>query len=770
MVYGGVHEEKISLNEQTLWSGAPREWNNPHAKEVLPEVRKAVFEGRFVDADRLSHQMQGPYNESYMPMAELVLSFPGGGEFVGYYRELNLDTALLKTYFRRGGVEYTREAFASHAHDIIVIRLTTSERGTLTFSAELRSQLRSRTECPASNQIVLSGKAPKHVEPEYRHQFSDEAAIQYAESDTGEGMTFQVYLRALSDRGKITTANGVLNVEGASKVVVLISAATSYNGWDKSPGLQGRDPGPLALAPLQTVARKPYEELLRAHLADYQPIFRRVQLFLPQTEFSSRPTDERLKAGIEKDPSLATLAFQYGRYLLISASRPGGQPANIKGIWNERLRPEWSGNWTLDLDAQMYYFPVEVVNLPETHEPFLDFIEAVAENGRVTARVNYGVRGWCAHHNADLWRQSGPAGDWGEGNPHWASFALAGPWLAQHFWEHYAFNLDRKFLRERAWPLMKGAAEFALDWLIEDGHGHLVTNPSVSPENTFVLPGGKSAQISMASTVDMSLLWDLFTSCIETARILGIEPEFSANLEAARARLLPPKIGSMGQLQEWSLDWESTDPGHRHLSPLFGVFPGRQWTPFSARELAEASKKLLRIRDASDYGWSLAWKAACWARLREGNEAWARLKKQVLYVDGAAKKAGPGWLFPNLFNSDPPFVILNGNACLAAAIAEMLLQSHAGAIDLLPALPEDWPNGEVKGLRARGGYTVDLKWKEMRLASATIRAQETGTCCLRTARPVVVLSGNRTLETHPVAPGVVEFEVRRGTAYQVAPR
>ena len=377
------------------------------------------------------------------------------------------------------------------------------------------------------------------------------------------------------------------------------------------------------------------------------------------------------------------------------------------------------------------------------------------------------MRGWVTHHNSDLWRQSAPVGNWGDGNPHWASFALSGPWLAQHFWEHYAFSGDREFLRNRAWPLMKGAAEFCLDWLVEDNQGHLVTNPSVSPENIFVLPDGRSGQISEASTVDMSLIWELFTSCIDTANILGIEPEFASRLSTAREHLLPPKVGRKGQLQEWSEDWESTDPGHRHLSHLFGIYPGRQWTPFTHPTLASAAKQSLRMRDASDYGWSLAWKAACWARLREGDEAYARLKKQILYVDSTAKEAGTGWFFPNLFNADPPWVLLNGNMCVAAAIAEMLLQSHASEIDLLPALPAAWPNGEVRGLRARGGFEVDVRWTEGRLETANIRSQQNGPCRIRVSHRVKVTSQNEAISVVELSPNVYEFTAKSGATYRV---
>ena len=767
MIFGGIDHEQLSLNEATLWSGGPRDWNNPRARDVLPLVRQAVREKRYAEADVLSKQMQGPYTESYMPMGDLFVEALGiDATRSDYRRDLDLSRAVATTEFKAAGVGYRREAFISRPDNVIVLRFTADRGKSQSLRLRLTSKLRHQV-AVEGDELVLQGKCPSHVEPQYLWKIKDADAVQYAEN--GEGMNFCIRLRATVEGGRLHATADSLEVEGADAVTVLISAATSYDGWDKSPGRSGVDAAQLAASQLNAASTKPFPQLLSEHLADYQPLFRRTTLELGSTAGSERPTDERLRDGIERDPQLAALVFQYARYLLISSSRPGGQPGNLKGIWNDRLRPEWSSNWCLDHDAQMYYYPVEVVNLPETHEPFLAFIEGLAINGRTTARVNYGMRGWVAHHNSDLWRQSSPVGNWGDGNPHWASFALSGPWLAQHFWEHYAFSGDRDFLRNRAWPLMKGAAEFCLDWLVEDQQGHLVTNPSVSPENIFVLPDGSSGQISEASTVDMSLIWELFTSCIDAANILGIEPEFASRLSAARDRLLPPKVGQKGQLQEWSEDWESTDPGHRHLSHLFGIYPGRQWTPFTHPALASAAKQSLRMRDASDYGWSLAWKAACWARLREGDEAYARLKKQILHVDSTAKEAGTGWFFPNLFNADPPWVLLNGNMCVAAAIAEMLLQSHAGEIDLLPALPAAWPKGEVRGLRARGGFEVDLTWAEGRLEAAAIRSQQNGPCRIRAPHRVKVTSQGENIPAVEVSPNVYEFTARAGGTYHLRP-
>lgn len=739
MVFGGPAEERWQLNENTLWSGFPREWNNPEARVTLPLVRQAAAAGRYEEADQLAKRMQGPYTESYLPMGDLRLSFPQLASTEDYQRELDLDRAVATTSFRSGATRFRRETFASFPARAIVVRLTADRPGQVTFRARLSSQLRFTVQAAAATRLVMRGEAPGHVEPVYRRNFDDAHAIQY-----GGGMRFETTLEVRAQGGITHAADGALEVTGADAVTLIVTASTTYK------------------APEPTQVDQNYDQLLAQHLADYQPIFGRWRLRLGRDD-DRQPTDERLRAGA--DPALMALFAQYARYLMIASSRSGGQPGNLKGLWNDRLRPEWSANWALNHDAEMYYYAVETGNTAEMAEPFLDFIDGLAVNGAKTAAVNYGARGWMAHHNSDLWRQTGAAGDWGGGNPHWALFMLAGPWLSLNYWEHYAFSGDRRFLRERAWPVMKGAAEFCLDLLVEDGRGHLVTNPSVSPENIFVQKNGRPAQISVGSTVDMSLIWDLFTNLIEASRVLGLEPEFAQRLREARARLLRPQLGKNGRLQEWAEDWESTDPGHRHLSHLFGFFPGKQWDALAHPALAEGARVSLRERDASAYGWSLAWKAALWARLGNGDEAWRRLRTQLSAQpsDDATKS---GWTYPNLFNADPPWVLLNGNMCALAAAIEMLVQSHTDEIRLLPALSAEWPEGEVSGVRARGGFEVSLQWSAGRLTGATLRSTLGQPVRLRTPESVRVTTRGRTVKVRQVARHLIEFPTSPGEEYQ----
>jgi alpha-L-fucosidase 2 len=724
VVYGGTERERLQLNDDTLWSGPPsRDWNNPEALQYLPEIRRLLLDQRdYAAANELTKKMQGPFNESYQPLGEVSITFPALKEISGYQRQLNLDTGVIKIAYNGDGAGFTREIFSSAPAQAIVIRLHCDQPHGVTCKVAMESLLLTHFNGPDGEDLVLLGKAPCHVDPNYLKHSPN--PVIYDEA-IGKGMFWEVRIRAIVDGGKAIASQGALEIIGARSVTLLVAAGTGYKGFGAIPNKTPEEISRICREQLADTIRKPYVEVYQEHVRDHQKFFRRTALNLDRNAASGKPTDQRLRENRKNDePQLAALYFQYARYLLIASSRPGTQPANLQGIWSREIRPPWSANWTLNINAEMNYWVAETGNLSEFHRPLFDLTDRLSVTGRPTAQIYYGAEGWTAHHNADLWGEAAPVGEqWGD--PVWANWPMGGAWLCQHLWEHYTFTLDKDFLAARAYPVMKGAAQFMLGWLIEDKKGHLVTAPSVSPETHFFDADGKPIAVSIASTMDMAIIWDLFTNCIDAATVLDVDSELRAKWERARPRLFPFQIGKDGQLQEWSEDFPTADPGIGHVSQLFPVYPGRQITPRSSGVLAQAASVSLESRIQHGSGvaaWPCAWYACLWARLGEGDKAHQHVRNML--TQSAA---------PNLWNGsgDMELFQIDGNFGLAAGIAEMLLQSHEGVIHFLPALPARWSTGSFTGLRARGAVNVDLTWRNGKAVSAILRADVGGVKVLR---------------------------------------
>lgn len=741
MVYGNPLQEVYQLNEESIWSGYPQDWNNPKAANALPQVREAVDRGDYAKASELwKANAQGPYTARYLPMANLMLDQLTRGEARNLYRELNISNALSTVTYEADGVKYRRTSFISYPDQVMVIKIAADRPQAVSLHIRLNSLLRYTVQTKGEKTLILNGKAPAYV----ANRDYDPHQVVY---DDKRGTQFKVQVELLPDGGHCEANDSALTVRNANEVVLLLSAVTDFG--NKKMTLKK--------------CKRPYQELLQRHTDDHQQLFNRLQLSLGTENLQKEalPTNERLKS-FEQDPTdngLTELYYQYGRYLLIASSRPGGLPANLQGIWNRHVQPPWGSNYTTNINTEMNYWPAEITNLPECFLPLSDFIGRLAVNGAQTAKVNYGInRGWLAHHNSDVWAQTAPTGGYDsdpKGAPRWSCWPMAGVWLCQHLWEHYAFGGDKKYLSKTAYPLMKGAAEFLLQWLQKDPEtGYWITNPSTSPENRFryIDKEGKkqNGEISRSSGMDLGLAWDLLTNCIEASTVLDTDKAFRQQCMDVRANLQPFRIGSKGQLLEWDKEFEETDPNHRHVSHLFALHPGRQIIPEQQPELAAACQRTLEIRGDGGTGWAMAWKINFWARLRNGNHAFGILKNGLRYVDATQVSVRGGGTYANLFDAHPPFQI-DGNFGGTAGITEMLLQSHAGYIHLLPALPDNWQSGSIKGVRARGGFTIDMEWKESRITRLSVTSHSGGTCRIREA----------------TSPHEEVIETEKGKTYQV---
>ena len=713
MVYGNVEKETIQLNEHTVWSGSPNRNDNPDALASLSEIRRLIFEGKQKEAEQLANKTiitKTSHGQMFQPVGNLYFTFNGHDHYTNYYRELDIERAVTKTTYQVGDVLYTREVLASFPDRLIVVRLTASKSNSISFATSYATKHAKRAiQTTLAKDLIFAGTTSDHDKVEGKIRF--------------KGIT-----RIKLEGGTLSANDTSLIVNGANAATIYISIATNFNNYHDISG----DENERAESYMNKAFPKSYSSILKEHVAAYQKYFNRVKLDLGLSEAVKQPTDERLKNFKSVyDPQLATLYFQYGRYLLISSSQPGGQPANLQGIWNNQMNPPWDSKYTININAEMNYWPAEKTNLTELHEPFLQLVKDMSETGQETARIMYGARGWMAHHNTDIWRMTGAVD-----GAFWGAWVDGGGWTSQHLWEHYIYSGDKTYL-ESVYPALKGAAAFYVDLLMEHPTYHwLVVNPDMSPENAPKAHQGSS--LDVGTTMTNQIVFDVFSNAIRAAKILNRDLTFVDTLKRMRDRLPPMHVGQHGQLQEWLEDIDDPEDKHRHISHLYGLYPSNQISAYRTPELYSAARKTLEHRGDVSTGWSMGWKVNWWARLLDGNHAYKLIQDQLTPV---GTNPGGGGTYNNLFDAHPPFQI-DGNFGCTAGIAEMLMQSGYDEIHLLPALPDVWPTGSVTGLRARGGFeVVELQWKDAKVVKVVIKSTLGGNLRLRVSNELKLSGG-----------------------------